>query len=143
MIKPKIKKFGSAQDGAVAVEFAIVSLLFLVIVFGIIEFARLGWVKQVVTDVAFRSARCATAGDGDNAVSCGNAAAVNMFAVNEAANVGIILLPEQISADLAVMCNGYLANQVRIRFEFQSPVVGLIPGLQQDVSVLACYPVTI
>ena len=140
MLKLQICNFKRSQDGAAAVEFAIVSLLFITFVMAILEFSRLLWVKQAISDVAVRAARCATVGNADSSISCRNDPEVNDFAIAEAAAVGILLVRDQVTADLGVPCNGYIANQVEITFHFNSPVTGLIPSLLQDISVVACYP---
>jgi len=134
------KKFNHAQDGAVAVEFALVSLLFITFVLGLIEFSRLTWTKQAVTDVAARAARCATTGDDASAVTCTDTDLIRNFAIAQAESVGISLSPEQITAQKMVRCNGYIANLVEISFQFRSPAAGLIPALAQPISVTACFP---
>ena len=142
MPKFQINNFRRSQDGVVTIEFAIVSLLFISFVLGIFEFSRLLWVKQAVSDIAVRSARCATAGDANSATSCRNDPEINNFAIDEAAAIGIQLTRDEVTADRGVLCNGYIANQVEITFDFQSPIVELVPSLMQEISVTACYPVS-
>ena len=141
MSKFQTNNFRRSQDGAVAIEFAIVSLLFISFVLGIFEFSRLLWVKQAVTDVAARAARCATAGDANSATACTNNPEINDFAIAEAASMGILLVRNDVTVGQDVQCNGYRANQVDITFDFISPVADLIPGLMKEISVQACYPV--
>ena len=141
MLKFKINNFRRSQDGAVAVEFAVVALIFITFVLGIMEFSRLLWVKQAVTDVATRAARCATAGDANSATACTNNPEINDFAIAEAASMGIALTRNDVTVNQGVQCNGYSANLVDITFDFESPVADLIPGLMQEISVIACYPV--
>ena len=141
MSKFQTNNFRRSQDGAVAIEFAIVALLFISFVLGIFEFSRLLWVKQAVTDVAARAARCATAGDANSATACTNNPEINDFAIAEAASMGILLVRNDVTVGQDVQCNGYRANQVDITFDFISPVADLIPGLMKEISVQACYPV--
>ena len=141
MSKFQTNNFRRSQDGAVAIEFAIVSLLFISFVLGIFEFSRLLWVKQAVTDVAARAARCATAGDANSATACTNNPEINDFAIAEAASMGILLTRNDVTVNQGVQCNGYRANLVDITFDFISPVADLIPGLMKEISVQACYPV--
>ena len=141
MSKFQTNNFRRSQDGAVAIEFAIVSLLFISFVLGVFEFSRLLWVKQAVTDVAARAARCATAGDANSATACTNNPEINDFAIAEAASMGILLVRNDVTVGQDVQCNGYRANQVDITFDFISPVADLIPGLMKEISVQACYPV--
>ena len=140
MSKLQIYNFRRSQDGAVAVEFAIVALLFITFVMAIFEFSRLLWVKQAISDVAVRAARCATVGNADSSISCRNDPEINDYAINEAAAVGVLLVRDQVTSNLSVPCNGYIANQVEITFHLNSPITGLIPSFLQDISVVACYP---
>ncbi|MFZ9061011.1 MAG: TadE/TadG family type IV pilus assembly protein [Steroidobacteraceae bacterium] len=48
------------QRGLTTVEFAVVGLVLMVIVFGVIEFARFMWVANALTEVTRRAARVAT-----------------------------------------------------------------------------------
>ena len=50
----------SNQDGTAAVEFALVVSMFLVLVFGIIEFARIMYMYNTLAEVTRRAARAAT-----------------------------------------------------------------------------------
>ena len=140
MSKFQTNNFRRSQDGAVAIEFAIVALLFISFVLGVFEFSRLLWVKQAVTDVAARAARCATAGDANSATACTNNPEINDFAIAEAASMGILLVRNDVTVGQDVQCNGYRANQVDITFDFISPVADLIPGLMKEISIQACYP---
>jgi len=135
------KKFGRSQDGSVAVEFAVVSLIFFAIVFSIVEFSRLSWTKQAVTDISFRTVRCAAVGSAEASIGCRNSGEVVDYAVTQAGRMGITLAASQVSFVPDMTCNGYQGNLVTITFPFQSPFAGLIPGLEQDVSASSCYPV--
>lgn len=48
------------QGGLTTVEFAVVGLILMVIVFGVIEFARFMWVANALSEVTRRTARVAT-----------------------------------------------------------------------------------
>ena len=52
------RALGRAQDGAIAVEFAILAPVFLALVFGTIEFGRLMWTYQALQETAIAGARC-------------------------------------------------------------------------------------
>src|SRR5690242_15265013 len=49
---------GSANSGAAAVEFAMVALVMLTLMFGIMEFARAYWTREILAEVATEGARC-------------------------------------------------------------------------------------
>jgi len=138
-----LNRFRESESGAVAVEFAIVGLLFLSIVLAIFEFSRIMWVKQAVSDIAFRTARCATiGGTGNNGVTaCTDNGLVTDFVIDEANSIGIFLDRANITVQQSVMCNGYLANQVLIVSDYNSPASGLITALKdKTLTVEACFP---
>jgi hypothetical protein len=53
-----LRTLGRAQHGAVLVEFALVAPVFLVLLFGIIEFGRALWMQQALHQTAIAGARC-------------------------------------------------------------------------------------
>ena len=62
------KRFKSNEQGATLVEFSIAALVFLTVMFGVIEFGRALWVHNALADAARRGARYAavhSAGDAD------------------------------------------------------------------------------
>ena len=58
-----------ACGGATAVEFAFVAPMFLMLVFGAIEFGRLLWTKQALQETAIAGARCVAIAQGSNPTS--------------------------------------------------------------------------
>ena len=140
MPKLKLKSFFKSESGATAVEFAIISVVFLLCVFGIMEFARVLWVQQALQDVAQKSARCSVIGSGENSIQCMSTTEVINFAVNEASDFGIRIPDSTVNVDLNIMCNGYNANRVTINVPTNSPVGKLIPQIQQNILVDGCFP---
>jgi Flp pilus assembly protein TadG len=58
MISAKPRLLAGACGGSTAVEFALVLPMFLMLVFGGIEFGRLLWTKQALQETAIAGARC-------------------------------------------------------------------------------------
>lgn len=58
-----------ARDGAAAVEFALVVPMFLMLVFGAVEFGRLLWTQQALQETAIAGARCVAIAQGSNRTS--------------------------------------------------------------------------
>lgn len=54
------KRFKSNEQGATLVEFSIAALVFLTVMFGVIEFGRALWVHNALADAARRGARYAS-----------------------------------------------------------------------------------
>jgi Flp pilus assembly protein TadG len=59
----KLKKFGRRQEGAVAVEFALVLTLLLLIVGGVVDFGHYFYLRQVATNASREGARYGAAYD--------------------------------------------------------------------------------
>ena len=62
----KLRSLAAARDGATAVEFALVFPMFLMLVFGAIEFGRLLWTKEALQETAIVGARCVAIAQGSN-----------------------------------------------------------------------------
>lgn len=60
-------KINQTQRGAALVEFALVAAVFLTVLFGIVEFGRLLWTHNALTDATRRGARYATLRKNDSA----------------------------------------------------------------------------
>ena len=56
----QVKRFDSNERGATLVEFSIAVTVFLIAMFGVIEFGRALWAHNALTDAARRGARYAT-----------------------------------------------------------------------------------
>lgn len=59
----------AAREGATAVEFALVLPMFLMLVFGTIEFGRILWTQQALQETAIAGARCVAIAQGSNPTS--------------------------------------------------------------------------
>jgi Flp pilus assembly protein TadG len=58
-----------AQEGTTAIEFALVAPVFLMLVFGTIEFGRLPWTQQALQQTAIAGARCVAIAQGKTRTS--------------------------------------------------------------------------
>ena len=71
-------RFVRQEDGAAMVEFALVtSLIFVPLVFGIIEFGRLNWAKTMITNAAKEGARYAAVHGAESGAVADSAAVAN------------------------------------------------------------------
>jgi Flp pilus assembly protein TadG len=59
-MRQQSKRFNANEQGATLVEFSIAALVFLTVMFGVIEFGRALWVHNALADAARRGARYAT-----------------------------------------------------------------------------------
>lgn len=124
------------RRGATAVEFALLAPVFLLLLCGMIEIGRMLWAKQVLTEVAYGAARCASL-EGQ----CKTAADIRSFATSRAAGWGLKLDPQQVGYTAITLCDGNAGNaQVTLRYALASPIAGLVPGLAGDVEARGCFP---
>jgi hypothetical protein len=117
------------QRGATAIEVAIVLPVLLLLVFGMIDFARAIWVQTTLARAAQSAARCAAVDE----VKCGTVADIQSYAVGAAPALDIA--PEDFSVSLAP-CGRMVS--VSVSFEFILPLVYLD---SIDLGATACYPV--
>jgi Flp pilus assembly protein TadG len=76
-------RFRDDESGAAMVEFAVVAALFFIpLVFGIIEFGRVVWAKNMVTAAAREGTRYAVVHGADNTGFTADSAAVANYVIN-------------------------------------------------------------
>lgn len=116
------------ERGAALVEFAIAATVFLTVMFGVLEFSRMLWVHNALTDATRRGARYAITQERSAAATT---AIQNMTVYGNPAGTGTPLVdgltPEQVSVNY----NGYVLGggtvTVRVEnydFRFIVPLIG-------------------
>ncbi|MHA6718807.1 TadE/TadG family type IV pilus assembly protein [Sphingomonas sp. RS6] len=122
--------------GATAIEFALLAPVFLMLLFGIIEVGRMVWVKQVLTETAYSSARCAVL-----ASRCKSTTDVQSFATARAGRLGLRLRTNSISYTASTTCAGNSGTaRVQISYPFSSPLSGFLPMLPSQLRAEGCFP---
>lgn len=138
-----------ARDGATAVEFALVLPMFLMLVFGAIEFGRLLWTKEALQETAIAGARCVAIAQGSNPTSspCAasgsySAASAKNYIRQVAGGWGLSLPNSGINPDPAGSGGCAGLSQVTLTSTFTSVVPSLVllnaGGI--TLSASACYP---
>ena len=79
------------RTGAAALEFALVAMPFLMLVFAIVEFSRVAWTQSALQFAVERAARCAAV----NASACGTQEQVRAYAASQ------MLAPSALAADFS------------------------------------------
>lgn len=117
-------------------EFALVAPILFGMLFGLLEYGRLLWTRQAVSEAAFNSARCASM---DNAI-CGTAATIKTYAVNRAGANGVKVTLAEIIPTFATSCNGYTGNRVVISHAMSTVIPAWFTTFPQTVDATACFP---
>lgn len=141
----KPRSLRHSRSGATATEFALVMVPVLLLVFGVIEFARLTYHRNALQQLSIETARCM----GVRGARCINAAG-DYSAANARASVqagaaarSIALPAAGIVLDTAATCAGVPGFS---RATLSSTFVTVVPGLLKalgpgaHLSASACYP---
>ncbi|MGI8397548.1 TadE/TadG family type IV pilus assembly protein [Agrobacterium deltaense] len=142
-MKSAIQKLWKSRSGASAVEFALVMPLFLLMLFGMIEFGRLFWTSHALHDTAIATARCM----GISQMECEDgdvysASKATAFAKATATGWFLALDTASITLDHDASCHGLAGfSQVKIAHEFKTVVPGLLTSLAGGTKLQAeaCY----
>jgi len=133
------------RKGVAALEFALISLPLLMIVFGTFEFGRLLWTQQALENAAIAGVRCM----GILAPSCSSGGAYSStdtqtYIEGVAAGWGITLTSSNFSPALTTSstnteCAGL--SEVSLSYTFVTAVPGLLSMLSSNTLVgHACFP---
>ena len=134
-----------SQDGATAVEFALVAPMFLALLFGTFEFGRALWAQQALQEIAISGARCmalpqsACASAGTHIYN----AARTMTYIQQVANQWGVSLPSgNIDQNNNANCGGTSGfSKVSVAVAFQSAVPNLVNMLGGiPLTATACFP---
>ena len=134
-----------AIRGTTTLEFAIVAVPLMLLLFGTIEFGRMMWTLQAMQLAGDQTARCVAIGASACAVPTSYAAttAQGLGAVGLAAS-GVAVATQTASSSPAVcaLTGSNTATLITLTLVFSSPVVALIPGINQTLTTHSCYPLT-
>jgi len=137
-----------SEDGAVAIEFAIVAPLMLALMFGTMELGRLLWFEATTRYAVEEGARCATLGSAPSyccaltaSYTCGGGNTPADYAASVASGLGLAAA----NFTLASAACGKQVTSTNVNFQF---IVTALPGIsligngngQVPVAVSACYP---
>ena len=139
-----LRRFLGDSSGAAAVEFSIVVLPFLMLIFGVEEFGRLMWTREALQETAISGARCMgvlnTSCASAGSYSSGNTAT---YIESVANNWGITLTSANMTLNRAASCAGVTNfSSVSLTYTFQTPVPEVLTaiGAGAPITVNACFP---
>lgn len=120
------KRFKSNERGATLVEFSIAATVFLVVVFGVIEFGRALWTHNALSDAARRGARYATLHSATEIEQV-----KNVVVYGNADGSGTPLVPNLTTENVSVDYSNFALNAGTVsvsvtgyEFQFIVPIVG-------------------
>ncbi|MCZ7853822.1 pilus assembly protein [Agrobacterium salinitolerans] len=125
------QKLWRSNSGATAVEFALVMPVFLLLLFGIMEFGRMLWTSHALHDTAIATARCM----GVPQLECEengvySATKAMAFAKNTAAGWYVSLDSASVTLDHEADCYGLAGfSHVKISHQFSTVVPSLLTSL--------------
>jgi hypothetical protein len=136
------------RDGTAAIEFAFVAPLFLMLLFGTVEFGRLFWTKVALQEAALAGAHCIAVAQGKlpdgSCVSGGShgSSATQSYVQVVGSQWGITLSTTDIPLSANANCGGTTGfSEVTIISSFTSAAAKLItPPGTVVFSANACYP---
>ena len=121
-----IKRFQSDERGSTLVEYAIAATLFLTAMFGVVEFGRVLWVHNALSDAARRGARYAVLHSADDANKVRN-----MVVYGNENGTGTPMLPNLSTTNVNVNYSQFALNKGTVsvsvtnyQFQFVIPIVG-------------------
>ena len=120
------KRFKSNEQGATLVEFSIAATVFLVVLFGVIEFGRALWTHNALSDAARRGARYATLHSATEIDQVRN-----VVVYGNAEGTGTPMIPNLTTENVSVDYSNFALNAGTVsvsitgyQFQFVVPIVG-------------------
>ncbi|MEJ0015994.1 MAG: TadE/TadG family type IV pilus assembly protein [Acetobacteraceae bacterium] len=136
------------RSGVTSVDFALIALPLLLLVFGTVEFGRLLWAREALQMAAIQGARCI----GVLQTSCAQAGAFDAtsaknYIISAAGAWGIVLTTGSMTVTANATtgpCSGLSSqvSEVTINYTFQTAVPGLLTMLSGGKALTghACFP---
>jgi Flp pilus assembly protein TadG len=139
-----IRRFGRNESGASALEFALLAVPLLLIIFGTIEYGRALWTQQAMQSLAIETARCIGVASTDCANSgTYSATRTRDHLITEAAKLGVSLSSGNITLNPSTTCRGVSGfATVAISYRFVTVVPDFITALMvgPTLNASACFP---
>ena len=137
-------RLARSNSGATAVEFGLIAVPLLLIVFGTIEYGRLMWTREALQQTAIAGARCM----GLVQTSCGTSGTYDSgmtqsYVIAQGAQWSIPLTTSSVTLNNSATCGGVGGfSQVTIAYAFSSLVPQEITALANgaNLSASACFP---
>ncbi|WP_020179753.1 TadE/TadG family type IV pilus assembly protein [Methylopila sp. M107] len=136
-------RFRGDASGATAVEFSIIVIPLLLSLLGSVEFGRMLWTRQSMSEVAIMASRCIGLPQTEcSASGVRDAAKTRTFALSLASNWKLPLTDANVAIDTAATCGGAAGfSKITITYKFATAVPQLIKQLADNpMTVSSCFP---
>lgn len=140
-----IRRLRACERGAMAVEFALVAVPFLLLIFGIFEFGRALWDHNALQQTAMAAARCEGISQGSlSSTAACNGTTATLYAQQVAQQWGITVPTSGVTVTASTTCGGVAGfSQVSLTYTFVSAVpqlLGVFSG-GMPLTATACFPI--
>ena len=133
-----------ARSGSAAVEFALILLPFILLLFGGIEFGRMIWTRNALQQTAVSTARCM----GVRQTPCATGGTIDIarsvtFARTRARSYSVAITAAAVAATASGTCSGQSGlARVTITTNFVTvvPLLRNFLGAVHPITVTACFP---
>lgn len=133
----RVSSFASDENGATAVEFALVLPVMILMILGVIEGNRYLWSQQAIQEATSHTARCMAISTN----GCETIDGVKLYAQQRASKVGVKITTMDVTALANQNCNGTdNMSKVVISVPYASPLTTLIPLFPKKLNAEACFP---
>jgi Flp pilus assembly protein TadG len=131
--------FSNDRRGATSIEFAVGALVMAMMLFGIVEWGRLLWTRQIIMHVSDMTARCYSI----SSPQCSGTSTPASYAVSLAAADGLTISASNVTTGSAPTCTSQTGGNLQyyaisITYNFVSPVTALL-SLPASVTVSSQY----
>jgi Flp pilus assembly protein TadG len=144
MIRLRLPRAARDRRGASAVEFSLVAIPLLILMFGVIEMGRAMWTREALQETAIAGARCMGVSN-SNCAAGGvySASATTSYVEHVAQGWGLAIPDAGVTLNPNATCagaNGF--SQVTVVYTFQVVAPGLLGPLATGtvLSATACFP---
>lgn len=131
------------RGGATAVEFALVVMPLMMLLFAVVEYGRLAWTNAALQQISIETARCMGVA-GSNCADASGVYSATLTAQSVAtAAAALSVAPPAVTLDRAAICGGVGGlSQVTLTTTFTTAVPQLLTALNGGVTLVAvaCYP---
>ena len=143
MIVELARRFRRSIAATASIEFAILSVPFFVLTFGVVEFGRACWTLEALQESATQGARC-VAVQSSSCYSGGaySSSTTQTYVQNVASGWGVSVPSADITPTQSTTCGGVSGfAQVQISYTYTTVVGAFIPQLRSEpMTVTSCFP---